>query len=538
MPKRLRIILPIVLLMALSYGGYTWWGQTQDAGAGDALTASGTVESEQVLITAEIAGRVKSLGVDEGQQVSDGQPLAQLDTALLEAQLAQAKAAESVADANLALLKAGPRPEDLASAEAEVRRAQAARDGAAVAAENASAIAANPQELSIQIAQAQAARDAARRALEKLRAGSRPEDIAQAQAAAAQAVLGVQASKDRLSLAKTQAETAEQQASDALTQAQARYAQAKLNWAYAEATGNDPIAPVIYSQQTGQKLRDNKLSDEARAGYYSQFVQVEAALHQAESAVALASAQSQTARQAEVNGIGQAEAQSRAADASLTKVASGAPREDLAQAETALASAQRTLDLLLTIRKDPQQLKAAAAAAAAQFAQTDAALAQSQARQELVAAGARAEQIQAAQAQREQAEAARQQVEVQLTKATLVAPRAGVILSRPIHQGEQASVGATLMTIGALDPLRLTLYVPEAEIGRVKLGQMVDVAVDSFPNKRFAGEVTFIAQAAEFTPRSVQTKDERATTVFAVRVELRNPEGELKPGMPADATFR
>ncbi|HRC76106.1 MAG TPA: efflux RND transporter periplasmic adaptor subunit, partial [Kouleothrix sp.] len=90
---------------------------------------------------------------------------------------------------------------------------------------------------------------------------------------------------------------------------------------------------------------------------------------------------------------------------------------------------------------------------------------------------------------------------------------------------------------GSLDTVRLTLYVGEADIGRVRQGQPVDVTVDSFPSRVFKGSVTFIAQEAQFTPRNVQTKDERATTVFAVRVELPNTDHALKPGMPADAVI-
>src|SRR5581483_10838127 len=126
---------------------------------------------------------------------------------------------------------------------------------------------------------------------------------------------------------------------------------------------------------------------------------------------------------------------------------------------------------------------------------------------DLVRAGARAEQIQAAEAQLAQARAAQRQIEVQIGKATLTAPRAGLVLSRSLHQGEQASPGGVILTIGALDSVRLTLYIPETEIGRVRQGQQAQVAVDSFPGRVFAGTVTFIAQEAQFTPRNVQTKD-------------------------------
>jgi HlyD family secretion protein len=83
----------------------------------------------------------------------------------------------------------------------------------------------------------------------------------------------------------------------------------------------------------------------------------------------------------------------------------------------------------------------------------------------------------------------------------------------------------------------LTIYISETDIGRVRQGQKANVTVDSFPGQVFAGTVTFIAQEAQFTPRNVQTKDERATTVFAVRIELTNSDHGLKPGMPADAVI-
>jgi HlyD family secretion protein len=195
------------------------------------------------------------------------------------------------------------------------------------------------------------------------------------------------------------------------------------------------------------------------------------------------------------------------------------------------------LDLALEIRKNPLQLQAAVDGAKAQLDSAEAQLAQAQARLDLVRAGARAEQIQAAEAQVAQARAAQRQIEVQIGKATLTAPRAGIVLSRSLHQGEQANPGATIMTVGALDTVRLTIYISETDIGRVRQGQKANVTVDSFPGQVFAGTVTFIAQEAQFTPRNVQTKDERATTVFAVRIELTNSDHGLKPGMPADAVI-
>jgi len=538
MHNRIRIIAPILLVALLVGGGFWWWNQrTRAASAAGQLSGSGTIEAEDVLITAEVAGRVQSLPVDEGQEVAAGQTLAQLDSALLEAQRDQASATVGVAEANLALARAGSRAEDVAAAQAAVDQARAARDGAAQAYENALKALKNPQQLDAQVIQAQATRDSAQRALALVQAGSRPEDITAAEAALAEAQASLQATRDRLSAAKTTAEQQVAQAALALTQAQARYAQAKSNWDYASDNNRDPLNPTTYNPQTGKKLRDNSLSDAARTNYYNQFVQAEAALHAAEQTVAQAQVAAEAARQGEVTGVETAESQAQAADAALAKLHNGATKENLAAAQTALTNAQRALAQAIAMRKDPQQQQTAADAARAQQEAAEAQLSQATARLEAVQAGSRPEQIQAAEAQLAQAKANARQVEVQLGKTTLTAPRAGLVLSRPIHEGEQAAPGTALMTIGSLDTVRLTLYIPETDVGRVRQGQSVDVTVDSFPGRTFKGTVTFIAQEAQFTPRNVQTRDERITTVFGVRVELANPDHALKPGMPADATI-
>jgi len=283
MHNRARIIAPILLLALLASGGYWWWNQHADAASSRTLSGSGTIEAEDVLITSEVSGRVQSLLVDEGQEVAAAQTLAKLDPALLEAQRDQAAAAVAVAEANLALLKAGNRVEDVAAAKAQADQAQAARDGAAQGYENALKALKNPQQLDAQVIQAQAARDSAQRALALVQAGSRAEDIAAAESTLAQAQSSLQATRDRLSAAKTQAEAQVQQSALALTQAQARYAQAKINWDYAQDTGNDPLVPKVSDGKGGTKR--NKLSDAQRENYYSQLVQAEAALHQAEQAV-------------------------------------------------------------------------------------------------------------------------------------------------------------------------------------------------------------------------------------------------------------
>ena len=97
--------------------------------------------------------------------------------------------------------------------------------------------------------------------------------------------------------------------------------------------------------------------------------------------------------------------------------------------------------------------------------------------------------------------------------------------------------GGTLVVLADLGHLSVTVYLPEDRYGEVKLGDAASVTVDSFPGQIFRGTVQHIADQAEFTPRNVQTPAGRRTTVFAVKLAVDNPEGKLKPGMPADVVF-
>ena len=116
-------------------------------------------------------------------------------------------------------------------------------------------------------------------------------------------------------------------------------------------------------------------------------------------------------------------------------------------------------------------------------------------------------------------------------------PIDGVILERPFEPGELAMPGSTILTVGDLTDLTLTVYVPEEKVGQVALGQTYPVAVDSFPSKAFMATVSHISDTAEFTPRNVQTVQGRKDTVYAIRLTLENSGLELKPGMPADVTL-
>lgn len=209
----------------------------------------------------------------------------------------------------------------------------------------------------------------------------------------------------------------------------------------------------------------------------------------------------------------------------------------LAAAQEQLAGAQKRLEDLVAMKENPVSLQAQLHAAQAQYELAAAAAEVAQAALESLQAGATPEEIAAAQAGVEGAEAALGLLEVQREKMTLKAPLSGLVTSRSAQIGETASPGAVLLTLADLDQVELTVFIPESRLGEILLGQKVTVEVDTFPGKGYQGEVVYISSEAEFTPRNVQTKEERVNTVFAVKIRLLNPERELKPGMPADATF-
>ncbi len=147
------------------------------------------------------------------------------------------------------------------------------------------------------------------------------------------------------------------------------------------------------------------------------------------------------------------------------------------------------------------------------------------------------EQLAAAQAQVEVAQGAMEVIEAQIAKLVINAPMDGVVLTRTAEPGEVLVPGAPLLSLLRLDDLTITVYVPEDRYGTIKLGQTASVTVDSYPSEAFEATVIRIADQAEFTPRNVQTEAGRRTTVFAVELSVTNPEGKLKPGMPADVDF-
>ncbi len=141
-------------------------------------------------------------------------------------------------------------------------------------------------------------------------------------------------------------------------------------------------------------------------------------------------------------------------------------------------------------------------------------------------------------AQVRQAGASLSAVETQLSHSRLYAPISGVILVKAREAGEVVSAGTPVFTLGVMERLWLKAYISETDLGRVKLGQKAEITNDSYPGKTYEGKVNFIASEAEFTPKNLQTKEDRVKLVYRIKIILDNPGGELKPGMIADGKIR
>lgn len=150
---------------------------------------------------------------------------------------------------------------------------------------------------------------------------------------------------------------------------------------------------------------------------------------------------------------------------------------------------------------------------------------------------ARPEEIKQAEAKYKQALANEELIRKNIRDSYVVSPIDGYIVKKYIEEGENVSIMSSLLKISDLSVVELMIYVSEEELGKVKLGQKAKISVDAFPDKTFDGAVTFISPEAEFTPKNIQTKDERTKLVFGVKIKVPNPNFELKTGMPADVTI-
>lgn len=422
-------IIIVLLLVALSI----YFIVTQTAGADEtALTASGAIEATQVNVAPEIAGKVTEVLVDEGQAISEDDPLLRLDPSLLTAQRDVASAA--VDSATAALASAQLKYDQTLEAALAAQAAQRSKDWQASAPsefdqpnwyiEQEQQITAAQTELDA----AQAAIDDANVNLEKVITDLKNSDYLQAEqdlADARAAFVIAEQVKDQASNASDSGglnEAAQDYYDDALTELE------DAEEAYNDLMNSDEAEDVEYAR--GQVLVAQQRYDAA----YARLLTLQTG---ADSPAVIAAAKA------------------------------------LEQSKSALAQAEASLAL----------------------------------------------------------------IDAQVAKLTINAPMSGVVLTRNVEPGEFVQPGATTLTIGNINELTITVYIPEDRYGEISLGQSATLTVDSFPDVTFDATVIQIADKAEFTPRNVQTVEGRSSTVFAIKLSVQDPDGMLKIGMPADVVF-
>jgi multidrug resistance efflux pump len=341
------------------------------------LRLPGTVETQDVRLSSRVGGRVEKVFVSESQLVEPGQKIVQLEMPELDAQRAQLVAQKDAAEAVLAKLKEGPRPEEKEAAKAAVNAA-AAR-------------------------------------LARMEHGYRPEEVEQAR----QELYALQA--------------------DFQTATQDLARERSL-------VGKGASSAEQYDAAVG---RHSKL-----------------------------------------------EAQLGGAKAKLEMLEAGYRKEDIAEAKAEMARLQAQYDLLL--------------------------------------AGTRQEEIDEAAAQVAGLKAQIDEIDIKRAERMVVAPERSIVEVLMVRPGDIAAANQPVALMQRADDLWVKAFISEIDLGKIRLGQKVTVTCDAYPGKRFEGEITYIASAAEFTPRNVQTIDERRHQVFGFKVRVDDPEGVFKSGMAAD----
>lgn len=510
--KTRNIVIVLIAITLLSLGG--WWLSVRSVSAANSTTniATGVFETRQVTLASEIGGKISEVLIEEGQRVEANQPLVRLDDSLLQKQREQAQSEVDAVQANLRLLEAGATQDQMDAAQAQLSLAEA----------------------SLHLAQA---------ALDNASAGTRPEDIATFSIKLDQArvhyyTMTIALTNDQLN----ELESAFTQAKNNLVDAIRRRDALKNNGSaldyvisFAEASVTDTKSAQETTQQAYDAAQDETMP------YYRQIELARitwqlAQLNEAQAQARLDGLRSDSKVPTDLEEMADATLENAkdlvdATKSAYDELTTGASAKRLDSAWDEVEKAQKQLASIV---------RAAGGSAEILLAQVDAATAQ----RDLAAAnlsalkyGARNEEIEAARAQVEIAQAQLDALDIQLKKLTITAPWDGVVLTRSAEVGGTALPGATLIEIGRLDQLELTVYLPEEKFGLIAPSQAVQVRVDAYPDRVFEGTVARVADEAEFTPTNVQTKEDRTRLVYAVVIGLDNANLLLKSGMIADVVF-
>jgi HlyD family secretion protein len=232
-------------------------------------------------------------------------------------------------------------------------------------------------------------------------------------------------------------------------------------------------------------------------------------------------------------------------EAELTLALAGSRRQEIKAAEQAVRDAEADLALkrLQFQRRGEALLEERAISkedrdtAAAELKRAQATYERAKQQYDQTVEGTRKEQIAVSRANLQLARQLLEMSRIRLAYTVLLAPKAGVILVRQAELGEVMAEGTPVVTLADVDHLWMRGYISETDLGQVRWGQPASIRTDTYPDKTYHGRVSFISSEAEFTPKSVETHKERVTLVYRVKIDLDNPNHELKPGMPADAVI-
>jgi multidrug resistance efflux pump len=477
--RNLRTVVVVLLLVAVAGFGYYYFVMRPAAIPGGALTASGTVETTEISIASELAGKVQEVKVTEGDNVKAGDALFVLDSALLKAQ-------RNVAAAGLETAKSAA-----VTAEAAVASAQIQVEIAL----NAAMLKDKP---------------------------TRTVDMMKGQPGEFTLPLWYYNQGEQISAAQAEVEAA----IAAMDDAQAKLASVQKNtssadFVKAEADLSAAQASYQVANDLNNRIGSAKNIDDATRRQLYLLVKD-----------ALLVAKGQDARWVNLSSINSnlvdasqkifddAKATLKDAQSAYTDAISTSGAKDVLKARAVVSIAQERYYTALDFARKLETGTAATSVTAVQKGLEQAKSAAAQ-----------------AQAAVNQAQANVDLYDAQIAKTIITSPVDGVVLTRAAEPGSVVNPGGIMLMLGRLDELTITVYVPEDRVGEVVLGEAASVSVDSFPGQTFTAIVTYIANQAEFTPRNVQTVDGRKNTVFAVKLKLDNTSGSLKPGMPADVIF-
>ena len=477
-PSPVLIVVIVLVVAAIGYFAYQAWGQNN---AASQLKASGTIEATDVNVAPEEAGKVKDVLTDEGQIVKTGDALIHLDDSLLQAQKEQAVAAFNVAKA------------------------------AAATADAALASAQNQYNLTMQAS---------------LKTGdtltsqwvtNRPSDFnlplwyytQSEQTTAAQAE--VDAAQKALTDAQSNLTSIETSA------AGSSFVQVETTLANAEASYN------VANDLNNRVQNFQNVDQLTRFGLYQLAKQEKQPTAKQNSSDYLINSNNidQNIKDYAKQLFDDAKSNLKDAQNAYNDALTSEGAKDVLKARANVTLEQERYNTALNYVTNVQTGSQSPAASNAQDALNQAKAADAQAQSGV-----------------QQAQSNVDLINTQLSKLTVYAPMNGIILTRNVEPGEFVQPGADALTMADISRLTITVYIPEDLYGKISLGMQATMKVDSFPGETFSAQVSNISDQAEYTPRNVQTVEGRSSTVYAIKLTVSDPQGQLKPGMPADVTFK